>query len=227
MPTGPRWLRAGRAVVYVHTDVTNEGDIPGSDRDRSRAFRRLDCLFNNAGVGVWTRPSEKPTPSSSTRRSHCCFARWCSHEACGADHEAAGSGTIINTASVAGMRTGFGPHVYSALKAAVIHLTVRSQWSSREWCASERNLSGGIVTPIFGRSLGLPAIQAEERLPFCRRSSLRCSDQASGTTGGYRRCGALARRRLFEFRQRHALVSTRRDRRPRLVSSANDVRQRA
>jgi NAD(P)-dependent dehydrogenase (short-subunit alcohol dehydrogenase family) len=34
-----------------------------------------------------------------------------------------GSGSIISTASVAGLRTGLGPHVYSAAKAAVIHLT--------------------------------------------------------------------------------------------------------
>src|SRR5262249_30373922 len=34
-----------------------------------------------------------------------------------------GSGSIINTASVAGLQAGYSPHLYSAAKAAVIHLT--------------------------------------------------------------------------------------------------------
>jgi NAD(P)-dependent dehydrogenase (short-subunit alcohol dehydrogenase family) len=51
------------------------------------------------------------------------------HEARGAGDEAQGGGSIISTASVAGLRTGFGPHVYSAAKAAVIQLTARWRWS--------------------------------------------------------------------------------------------------
>ncbi|HET6470925.1 MAG TPA: SDR family oxidoreductase, partial [Pseudomonadales bacterium] len=35
----------------------------------------------------------------------------------------AGGGSIINTASVAGLRGGYGPHVYSAMKAAVVSLS--------------------------------------------------------------------------------------------------------
>jgi NAD(P)-dependent dehydrogenase (short-subunit alcohol dehydrogenase family) len=34
-----------------------------------------------------------------------------------------GSGSIISTASVAGLRVGFAPHLYSVAKCAVIHLT--------------------------------------------------------------------------------------------------------
>jgi NAD(P)-dependent dehydrogenase (short-subunit alcohol dehydrogenase family) len=34
-----------------------------------------------------------------------------------------GSGSILSTASVAGLQTGYSPHLYSVAKAAVIHLT--------------------------------------------------------------------------------------------------------
>jgi NAD(P)-dependent dehydrogenase (short-subunit alcohol dehydrogenase family) len=34
-----------------------------------------------------------------------------------------GSGSIVSTASVAGLQAGYGPHIYSAAKAAVVHLT--------------------------------------------------------------------------------------------------------
>jgi NAD(P)-dependent dehydrogenase (short-subunit alcohol dehydrogenase family) len=37
--------------------------------------------------------------------------------------KAQGSGSIINTASVAGLKAGESPHLYSTAKAAVIHLT--------------------------------------------------------------------------------------------------------
>ncbi len=76
-----------------------------------------------------------------------------------------GFGNIISTASVAGHKTGFAGHTYSACKAAVIHLT-RSvamqlgEFGIRVNCVCP----GGIVTPIFGRALGLSQEEAEKTL---------------------------------------------------------------
>ena len=73
------------------------------------------------------------------------------------------SGSIISTASVAGIGTGHGPHVYSAAKAAVIHLT---ETAAKE--LGEQNVRvncicpGGIATPIFGKGMGL-ATQVADR----------------------------------------------------------------
>jgi len=73
------------------------------------------------------------------------------------------SGSIISTASVAGLGSGFGPHVYSAAKAAVINLT-RSVASE----LGEMNVRvncicpGGIATPIFGQSFGVPSQLADQ-----------------------------------------------------------------
>ena len=75
-----------------------------------------------------------------------------------------GSGSIISTASVAGLRAGFGPHVYSALKAAVIHLTRSVAMELGESGVRVNCICpGGIVTPIFGRHLGLTPVEIEER----------------------------------------------------------------
>jgi NAD(P)-dependent dehydrogenase (short-subunit alcohol dehydrogenase family) len=67
-----------------------------------------------------------------------------------------GSGSIISTASVAGLRTGLGPHVYSAAKAAVIHLTHSVAMELGERGVRVNCICpGGIATPIFGKAFGL------------------------------------------------------------------------
>jgi NAD(P)-dependent dehydrogenase (short-subunit alcohol dehydrogenase family) len=73
------------------------------------------------------------------------------------------SGSIISTASVAGIRGGFGPHVYTAMKSAVINLT-RSVGQE----LAENNVRtncicpGGIATPIFGVAMDLPTQVLED-----------------------------------------------------------------
>jgi NAD(P)-dependent dehydrogenase (short-subunit alcohol dehydrogenase family) len=76
-----------------------------------------------------------------------------------------GYGNIISTASVAGLKTGFAGHTYSACKAAVIQLT-RSvamqlgEFGIRVNCVCP----GGIATPIFARGLGMTQEEAEKTL---------------------------------------------------------------
>jgi NAD(P)-dependent dehydrogenase (short-subunit alcohol dehydrogenase family) len=76
---------------------------------------------------------------------------------------AQGSGSIINTGSVAGILAGYSSIVYSAAKAAVIHLTrvvamELGESNVRVNCISP----GGIATGIFGKGAGLPPEQAEK-----------------------------------------------------------------
>ena len=71
--------------------------------------------------------------------------------------------SIINTGSVAGILAGYLSIVYSAAKAAVIHLTKLvamelDQSGVRVTCISP----GGIATGIFGKAAGLPTDQAEK-----------------------------------------------------------------
>jgi NAD(P)-dependent dehydrogenase (short-subunit alcohol dehydrogenase family) len=79
--------------------------------------------------------------------------------------KAQGSGSIISTASVAGFRTSAGPHVYSAAKAAVIHLT-RSV--AVEVAPSGIRVNcicpGAIATRIFGGALQLTEEQEQNML---------------------------------------------------------------
>jgi NAD(P)-dependent dehydrogenase (short-subunit alcohol dehydrogenase family) len=75
------------------------------------------------------------------------------------------SGSIIHTGSVAGMQAGYGPHVYSLAKAAVIHLSRCAAMELGEWGVRVNCICpGGIVTPIFAKALGVPAERADETL---------------------------------------------------------------
>lgn len=158
----------GDKVAYVHTDVTNESEIEAAIKTAVSKFGRLDCLFNNAGVGG----VDSAIGEADTTKLDFTIALLFRAVVLGMKHaapimKAQGSGNIINTASIAGMRTGFGPHVYSALKASVIHLTRSVAMELGESGIRVNAICpGGIVTPIFGRSLGLPSVQAEERLPI-------------------------------------------------------------
>jgi NAD(P)-dependent dehydrogenase (short-subunit alcohol dehydrogenase family) len=155
----------GRAALYVHTDVTREADVAAALTTARDRFGRLDCLFNNAGaVGV-----DGPIADTESEGLQRTVALLFNAVVLGIKHAAPvmrlqGSGSIINTASVAGLQAGFGPHVYSAMKAAVIQLTKSVATELGEQGIRVNCICpGGIVTPIFGRALAVDDSLVQER----------------------------------------------------------------
>ena len=160
----------GARAAYVHADVSREADVSGAIAEAVRRFGRLDVLFNNAGFGGVTGAIEQIAVEGFDGTLGVLLRG----VFLGMKHAAPvmkrqGGGAIISTASVAGLRTGFGPHVYSAAKAAVIHLT-----RSVAMELGEHNIRvncicpGGIATPIFGQAFGLTLEQAEGIVPMMK-----------------------------------------------------------
>jgi NAD(P)-dependent dehydrogenase (short-subunit alcohol dehydrogenase family) len=156
----------GKDVLYQHANVILENEIEAAVNLAVEKFGKLDCMFNNAGVGGTGGPIEE----TNTEGFDLTVAVLFRAVMLGMKHAARimlpqGFGTIISTASVAGHKTGFGSHTYSACKAAVIHLT-RSvgmqlgEFGIRVNCVCP----GGIVTPIFARVLGMTQEEAEVTL---------------------------------------------------------------
>ena len=80
------------------------------------------------------------------------------------------SGSIINTASVAGLQAGYGPHVYSAAKAAVIQLTRSVAMELAESGVRVNCICPGpVATPIFAGAAGLSPEVADEAVETLRR----------------------------------------------------------
>ncbi len=145
-------------AVYVHCDVTRESDIAAAVAAAKDRFGRLDCLFNNAGAGGARETSDGVTAEGfdSVMHLHVRAAMFGMKYAVPV-MKAQGGGSIISTASVAGLRTGFGPFLYSVAKAAIIHMT---HVAATEFGSHNIRVNclcpGLIATSIFGTGLGLP-----------------------------------------------------------------------
>lgn len=145
-----------RVVEFVRTDVSREEDVARAVAVAMERFGHLDCLFNNAGLaGV-----DEPIAEIPVEGFDATMAVLLGGVFLGMKHAAPimvrqGAGSIINTGSVAGLRTGLAPHVYSAAKAGVIHLTRSVAMELGEKGVRVNCICpGGIATPIFGRGLG-------------------------------------------------------------------------
>ena len=116
--------RLGDAALFLAGDVSIEGHVKEAVDLAVTSFGRPDCMFNNAGAPGAAGPIAA-IPADDFDATVAVLFRGVF---LGMKHAAPlmieqGPGTIITNASVAGLRTGYGPHIYSATKAAVIHLT--------------------------------------------------------------------------------------------------------
>jgi NAD(P)-dependent dehydrogenase (short-subunit alcohol dehydrogenase family) len=110
-------------VRFERCDVAQERDVAAVVQRTVAEFGQLDCMFNNAGlVGA-----VGPLTGVSVAAWDQTYAVLVRGVFLGIKHAALAmqerGGSIINTASIAGLNAGAGPAAYSSAKAAVIGLT--------------------------------------------------------------------------------------------------------
>ena len=116
----------GDAARFAMCDVSVERDVAAAVDLAVQSFGRLDVMFNNAGIGG----AFGPITELEVDDWDATFAVLARGVFLGIKHgaramiEQGDGGSIINTASIAGLGGGAGPQAYSAAKAAVINLTV-------------------------------------------------------------------------------------------------------
>lgn len=149
---------------YVHTDVTQEKDVQAAINQALTSFGRLDCMFNNAGLPGPRGPVEDISIDGFQKTIDILFKGvFLGMKYAAPIMKEQGSGSIISTGSVAGLRTGFADHTYSAAKAAVIHLTKSVAMELGESGVRVNCICpGGVATAIFGRAIGLSVETADQ-----------------------------------------------------------------
>ena len=148
--------QAGHAerVRFVRVDVSSEADVEKMIALATSDFGRVDCVFNNAGVGGafgevfdldvedWDRTFAILVRGVFLGIKHGARAM----------RDAGIEGTIINTASVAGLSGGAGPLAYSSAKAAVINMTrAAAKQLAKHRIRVNAICPGGILTPLVAR----------------------------------------------------------------------------
>jgi len=158
--------RCGPALSFIRTDVADEASVAAMVAHAVTRFGRLDCLVNNAGSGspmvsISDVTAEHFSAVFDTNVRGAMF---------GMKHAAPimvaqRSGSIITIASASGLRAGLAGHIYSASKAAVIHLSrnVAAEISGRGVRVNTIS-PGGIVTGIFAKSAGVEGAGADRVL---------------------------------------------------------------
>jgi len=114
----------GDAAVFARCDVTDEAEVAAAFDLGVHTFGRMDGTFANAGIVGVVGPIAD-TPMDDFDRTMAVLSRgvYCTTKHAARTMTAAGNGgSIVMTASVAGVQGGLGPHVYAMAKAGVIGL---------------------------------------------------------------------------------------------------------
>jgi NAD(P)-dependent dehydrogenase (short-subunit alcohol dehydrogenase family) len=149
-------------VRFIKTDVAREPEIAAMIDLAVSEFGRLDIVFNNAGVGgalgpIWDVEVDEWDYTFDVLAKGVFLGI---KHAARAMKRIGSGGSIINTASIAGLSGGGGPLVYSAAKAAVINLTCGAALQlAADRIRVNAICPGGVLTPLTDR--GDPATAAK------------------------------------------------------------------
>jgi NAD(P)-dependent dehydrogenase (short-subunit alcohol dehydrogenase family) len=188
----------GESGVFVECDVTDEDAVAGAIQVAVDTWGKLDVMFNNAGVIGAIGPIAD-TDSDAWRRSidillHSVFYG-CKHAARVMVPQ--GAGSIINTASIAGVIGGLGGHAYTTAKTGVVGLTksVASELAAKG-VRCNAIAPGTVPTALTAAMLGdvhdLEAVAEQSRERYGRSSDVRdianaalylASDEAAYVSG--------------------------------------------
>lgn len=155
----------GSKANFQLTDVSSESDIKNLIEFTAKQFGKIDCLFNNAGIGgSQAAIADLERDETYQKTIDVLF----SAVASGMKYvtpimREQGAGSIINTASVAATGGGFGPHLYSAMKAAVLNLSRSvAQELGPDNIRVNAICPGGVATNIFSPGFEGMNLNAEQ-----------------------------------------------------------------
>jgi NAD(P)-dependent dehydrogenase (short-subunit alcohol dehydrogenase family) len=141
---------AGQACVFQRADVSEEADVAALMARAVSEFGRLDVIFNNAGIGGAVGPLEDIKVEDWDKTQAVCLRGVFLGIKHAVPHlRVAGGGSIVSTASIAGIDGYSGLHAYCAAKAGVVNLTRSAALQyAHEMIRVNCIAPGGVSTPI-------------------------------------------------------------------------------
>ena len=154
----------GDGVLYVHADVTSENEIAAAFGRVTERFGGIDALFNNAGTAEQLDSDPFDLTIFAGVQKLLVHSVVLGMKYAVPSMAERGGGSIVNTASVAGLQAGYGPFAYSVAKGAVVHLSrVAAAMLAKDAIRVNAICPGLIPTSIFGRALGESITDADRR----------------------------------------------------------------
>jgi NAD(P)-dependent dehydrogenase (short-subunit alcohol dehydrogenase family) len=153
---------------FIAADVAEDGAADAAVQLAVAEFGGLECMFNNAG-NPGSVGSIEEIDLASFDRTVAVHLRgvFLGIRAAARVMRPQGRGSIINTASVAGMAAGYAGHDYSASKAAILQLTrTTANELGEDGVRVNAICPGAVATAIYGRALGLDGDQAQRTVDF-------------------------------------------------------------
>ncbi len=151
--------------AWRRTDVLFEDDVASLIAEAESRFGGIDVLYNNAGYGGTIAPVDELNLESVDRTIGVLLRG----VICGYKHGVAamkrrGGGSIISTASIAGIMGGGAPLIYSTCKAAVMHLARSAAVELAPFNIRSNAICPGMIsTQLLARAFG---VSKEEAEPF-------------------------------------------------------------
>lgn len=155
----------GAQAAYLHVDVTKEADIAAAVAFAVERYGKLDVFHNNAGaqgdpsgiVDIESAGMAKTFEllSTSVLLGHKYATQQFVKQGTG--------GSIISTASAAGLEGGWSTVGYTAAKHAVVGIVKQAVTELAALGVRSNAIAPGVVmTPIMAKSYGVPIEEAEE-----------------------------------------------------------------
>jgi len=159
-------------VLYQRTDVTDDAAIEALVGAAVARFGKLDVMFNNAGAPGDFSPMLELTDSGFDKTMVLLTRSVMSgHKYAARQFRKQGSGgSIISTASAAGLQGGWSAAAYTVAKHAVVGIVRQATAELGPLGIRSNAICPGIImTPIMPSAFGVPKERAQEFLEFLAR----------------------------------------------------------